>query len=83
MVATYVVDSLIAWIAIGLTFGLWFVAVGVRRVDADTATAGFGFRALILPAAAALWPLLLWRCLRGPSDGAIERNAHRDAARPR
>ena len=43
----------------GLMFSVAFVSFGVQRVDAAARGAGAGFRLLILPGAAALWPLLL------------------------
>ena len=49
---------------VGLLFAIAFVTKGVARVDPVAAGAGWGFRLLILPGAAALWPLLLGRWLR-------------------
>jgi hypothetical protein len=46
--------------AIGLVFGVAFVTVGVARVDHAAREASVGFRLLILPASAALWPVC-WR----------------------
>jgi hypothetical protein len=45
--------------AIGLIVALAFVAVGVTTVQSAPVT--LGARALLLPAAAALWPLVLSR----------------------
>lgn len=42
----------------GLAFGLAFVAAGVARIDPAARGTSWAFRALILPGAAALWPLL-------------------------
>jgi hypothetical protein len=50
--------------AVGVLFAIAFVVKGVERVDPVAAGAGWGFRLLILPGAAALWPLLLRRWLR-------------------
>jgi hypothetical protein len=47
------------YLAIGLCFALIFVGVLVGRIDPAARGAGWGFRLLILPGAAALWPLLL------------------------
>lgn len=62
--------------AIGLLFAPLFVARGVNRIDPSAATGSWGFRLLLLPGAAALWPLLLARWLR-KSPPPTERNAHR------
>lgn len=83
MIASVINHVAALWGVIGLIFASWFVAFGLYRVDANTSRAGLGFRLMILPGAAALWPLLLWRCLRGPRDGAPERNAHRRATEAR
>jgi hypothetical protein len=68
------------YLAAGLVFALAFVTTGVQRVDPAARGAPWGFRLLILPGAAALWPLLLARWLRG-TPPPEEHNAHRDAAR--
>lgn len=79
-VAQTIAIGLAGYAGLGLLFALPFVARGVDRLDPDARGAGLGFRLLILPATAALWPLLLRRWLAGASPPA-ERNAHRDAAR--
>ena len=78
--ARTLVVALGAWLALGLLFAVPFVIRGVDRVDPDARGSGWGFRLIILPGVAALWPLLAWRLIRraGPPE---ERNAHRDAAR--
>ena len=65
---------------LGVVFALAFVTAGVGRVDASARGTGIGFRLLIAPGAAAFWPLLLTRWLRGNGQPG-ERNAHRDGAR--
>jgi hypothetical protein len=62
---------------LGLLFAVCFAAVGVGRLDPAARGAGLGFRLLIVPGAAAFWPLLLGRWLRGRRFPPIERNAHR------
>lgn len=61
--AQLIVLMIVAYAGIGVAFALAFVLRGVRRVDPDARGAPIGFRLLILPGAAALWPLLLrrWR----------------------
>lgn len=65
-VADVVLVSLAAYGATGLAFGLVFVARGVNRVDPVAAHASVGVRLLLLPGAAALWPVMLvkWRRMR-------------------
>jgi hypothetical protein len=47
--------------ASGLVFGLFFVLRGVSDLDPVARGGTIGFRMLILPGAAALWPWLLLR----------------------
>jgi len=49
---------------VGALFALVFVAAGLRRVDPAAEHAPWGFRIIILPGVAALWPLLLRRWIR-------------------
>jgi hypothetical protein len=80
-VARIVVLLAAAYGAVGLVFALAFCALGVSRLDANARGATLGFRVLIVPGAAAFWPLLLRRWLRGEMTAPVERNAHRRAAR--
>ena len=50
-----------AYAAAGLIFAVWFVMAGIGRIDAAARDAGLGFRLIVLPGVAALWPLLLRR----------------------
>jgi hypothetical protein len=63
MFAELLADVLIAYAIIGVLFACAFVVRGVERLDPLAAGTGIGFRLLILPASAALWPLLLRRWL--------------------
>lgn len=81
VLAEALVLCLTLYSAIGLIFGLWFVFAGVGRVDPVARQGSKGFRLMILPGAAALWPLLLARLLGGRGRPPEERNAHREAAR--
>ena len=78
--AQLLVNSLIIYGALGLVFALCFVTLGVGRIDPSAKGAGVGFRLMILPGAAALWPLLLWRWLREEQTPPVENNAQRRAA---
>ena len=63
-VAELLVDALTAYGLAGLVFGVAFVTMGIQRVDSVAEHAPLGFRLIVLPGAAALWPLLLVRWLR-------------------
>ncbi len=68
--ATGLVSFTTIYLAIGLLFALAFAWRGARAIDPSAAEATWGFRILIVPGAAALWPFLLVRWLRAtPSPG--------------
>jgi hypothetical protein len=80
----FIVESLVnlamVYAAIGLVFALVFVFAGVGRIDESAKGAPLAFRLLIIPGAAALWPILLLRWARG-AQPPMERNPHRDRAK--
>lgn len=49
---------------IGFLFGLAFVSAGIRHVDPASNGSGLGFRLIILPGVAALWPVLFSRWIQ-------------------
>ena len=56
------------YLAFGFVFGLVFVWRGVERVDPSAHSGTLGFRILILPGCAVLWPWLLLRLVRARKD---------------
>jgi hypothetical protein len=77
--ASWIVTAFGAYLLVGVLFALAFVSVGAARIDPGARGAPLTFRLLILPAAAALWPLLARRWLSGQTEPPVERNAHRSA----
>lgn len=69
-VAEWIVDALAAYGVAGAVFAAAFVTVGIQRVDPAAEHAPLGFRLIVMPGAAALWPLLLVRWVRAVSRGA-------------
>ncbi len=53
-----------SYAAFGLLFAGAFLTVGIGRVDPISKASGIGFRLIILPGVAALWPVLLTRWIR-------------------
>lgn len=53
------------YLAVGLVFAVWFAFAGAQRLDAVAEEAGPGFRLMVIPGAAALWPLLISKLVRG------------------
>ena len=62
--AQWFVYALAAYATAGVVFAAVFVAIGVQKVDRVAEHAPLGFRMIILPGVAALWPLLLARWAR-------------------
>ncbi len=54
-----------AYGAVGLAFALWFVAWGAQRLDEAAHGMPVQARLILMPGAAALWPYLAWRQIRG------------------
>ncbi len=77
-VAQWIVNLAMIYAAIGFLFALVFAFRGARRIDPSAEGSPVFFSLLIIPGAAALWPLLLKRWLSGASHPPIENNPHRD-----
>ena len=77
--ASWSVMALTVYALIGVAFAVVFVWRGAGRVDPAAASSPLGFKLLVLPGVAAVWPLLAWRWSRGAAP-PVERNAHRRAA---
>jgi hypothetical protein len=75
------VDLITLYLGFGGVFAVAFALRGAQRLDPAAREASWGFRLLLVPGAAALWPLLAWRWLRGRDTPPIERTAHREASR--
>jgi len=58
------------YLGLGLLFAIWFAFAGAKRFDPVVAGAGIRFKLLIIPGAAALWPLLLLKSLRTQGEQA-------------
>lgn len=63
--ADAIVFAVGGYCAIGTVVASAFVARGVSKVDAGAAASGWGFRMIIWPGSAALWPLVALRWLQG------------------
>src|SRR5215472_10992298 len=57
--AEWFVNGLLAYGALGVLFAVAFVTKGITRVDPAARGSGTGFRLIVSPGTAALWPLLL------------------------
>lgn len=65
MIPAVLLSILGLYLACGFAFALAFVVFGARQIDPHAREGSSNFRVLILPGAAALWPLLQRRWLRG------------------
>ena len=64
--AETIVACIGVYFGVGLLFAVFFSFRAVDRIDPAAREAGLPFRLLILPAAAALWPLLLATTIFAP-----------------
>lgn len=78
--ATLLLWHVAVYLGLGLLVAVLFVLRGVGAVDPDAEEGSWGFRLLILPGCAALWPLIVVRWARG-GERRREREPHRLAAR--
>jgi hypothetical protein len=62
--AEFFVGALGVYGLAGAVFAVAFVLFGIHRIDPVAGHATVGFRLIVMPGAAALWPLLLGRWLR-------------------
>jgi hypothetical protein len=60
-IAEWLANLLTGYAVVGAVFAVAFVTVGIRAVDPVAKGSGAGFRLIISPGVAALWPLLLTR----------------------
>ena len=81
MIASIFLAAAAVYLVCGLLFAVPFALIGAGKIDPHAARGSWGFRLLIIPGTAALWPLLLGRWLRGVNEPPEESNAHRRAAR--
>lgn len=81
LIITCLLAALALYGGVGLLFGIAFVTRGVTVVDPVARGSSFAFRALILPGAAALWPMLLSKWLRAkPAPGSAAPSPASDGA---
>lgn len=79
-VAEVIVYLIFAYLALGFLFAVWFVTVGISKLDDAAKGTGIGFRLFIFWGSLLLWPVIAKRCIRGEKR-PVERNAHRRAAK--
>lgn len=62
--ATFGVDLLLAYFALGAAFAFLFLARGVGQIDPVARQSSLGFKTIVFPGVVALWPVLLKSWLR-------------------
>jgi len=51
------------YLALGLVFAVPFAAAWVGKIDPAARGSGWGFRLMIVPGSAVVWPVLVWRLM--------------------
>ncbi|MEQ9616520.1 MAG: hypothetical protein RLN60_00625 [Phycisphaerales bacterium] len=67
--AQLVVTIVAVYAGVGLVVALLFLFLAVKRIDPAANGASRGFRVLVFPGAAALWPVILVKWIRGGPNG--------------
>jgi len=80
MIAAVFLITLGIYLACGMVFALAFALFGAGRIDPHAAHGTWGYRLLVIPGAAAVWPLLLSRWLRACHEPPEQCDPHRRAA---
>ena len=62
-----IINALMAYAVAGAIFAAAFVTWGIHRVDPVAEHAPVGFRLIVVPGVAALWPVMLVRWIRATS----------------
>ena len=60
-IVEWLTNLLTVYAAMGVLFALAFVTAGVQAIDPAAKESGMGFRIIIFPGVAALWPLMISR----------------------
>jgi hypothetical protein len=72
-VASIIVLLAAVYLGAGILVAVPFALRGVSRIDPAASGAGWGFRLIIIPGAAALWPVILLRWMRPPGSATAGR----------
>jgi hypothetical protein len=81
MIAATFLTLLGIYLACGLVFAVPFACFGLQKIDPHAVHASWGFRLLVIPGAAAFWPLLLLRWFKDVRGLPEERGMHRRSAK--
>jgi hypothetical protein len=65
MIAQALLLTFATYAALGLAIAVYFVTFGIGRIDPAARAASIAFRLMLVPGSAALWPVLLPKCVRG------------------
>jgi hypothetical protein len=63
-IAMLLITGFLFYAAIGAIVACLFVTFGVTRVDSGAVGSSIAFRLLIVPGAAVMWPMILWKWLQ-------------------
>lgn len=75
--ALWLVRGLAIYATSGIIFGVYFIFRGVGLIDPAARDTSFGFKLVIWPGVAALWPILLFRLIKRQRNPPVECTAHR------
>lgn len=64
VVAQLILILIAAYAVVGIVFAVPFVSYGAVQIDPNAKNAPVGFRLVIVPGSAALWPFLAYRWIQ-------------------
>ena len=75
-----IVMIILGYLGLGFLFSIYFVSVGVSKVDPAAKGSGIGFKLIIIPGVLVFWPMFLIRIAKGISEPPQEQTAHKNKA---
>lgn len=60
---TWIAYFIYLYLGLGLIWSLYFVFIGVNKLDADMKSASLSMRLILIPGSIGLWPLLMYKTL--------------------
>lgn len=66
-IISLLIDAFFIYLVIGLLFGLWFVTIGVAKLDDGAKDTSWHFRLILLPGSIFIWVLIVYKLLNKKS----------------
>jgi hypothetical protein len=64
LLAEFFIQFFSVYLLVGVFFHIFFVTIGMKKLDSATLNTSIWFKLLIAPGSIALWPILLYKLLK-------------------